>query len=100
LLFSYKNADKLPFLKNLLMGDWPILCGRERAFLGPKVKPANIAACQLLMAEFLFDGPSSTICSGVKLPALIASRANPWCERVSAKPMGIAVGSSTDATST
>jgi len=96
-VFKQECRQAAQFCKNLLMGDWPILCGREQAFLGPKDKTAIIAARQSSTAELLFGGPSSATRGGVGLLALIASRANPWCERVSAELMGIAVQSSTDA---
>jgi hypothetical protein len=96
-VFKQECRQAAEFLKNLLMGDWPILCGCEQAFLGPKDKTAIIAARQSLTAELLFEGPSSATRGGVGLPALIASRANPWCKHVSAEPMGIAVWLSADA---
>ncbi len=46
------------FFKNLLMGDWPILCGREQAFKGPPRTSQRIAARQSLTAKkILFKDP-------------------------------------------
>ncbi len=40
----YKNTNKLrSFYKNLLVGDWPILCGREQAF--PRTSKDKLAHC-------------------------------------------------------
>jgi hypothetical protein len=42
---AHKNANKLKiFVKNLLVGDWPILCSREQAFQGPPRTNQRIAA--------------------------------------------------------
>ncbi len=50
--YFYKNANKLrSFDKNLLVGDWPILCGCEQAFQGPPRTSQHIAAHQLLPAK-------------------------------------------------
>ncbi len=55
---AHKNVDKLRiFVKNLLVGDWPILCGRERAFQGPPRTSQRIAAHQSLTAKFFFKDP-------------------------------------------
>ena len=78
----YKNADKLPsrhtrmptsrgfFVKNLLVGDRPILCVHEQAFQGPPRTSQRIAACKSLMAKILFEDP--------KVPLAAESGLWPW----------------------
>jgi hypothetical protein len=39
------------FVKNLLVGDWPILCGHEQAFQDPARTSQRIAAHQSSMAK-------------------------------------------------
>jgi hypothetical protein len=43
--------------KNLLVGDWLVLCGRKQAFQGPPRASQHIAARQSLMAKNLFEDP-------------------------------------------
>ncbi len=66
LQWLYKNANKLPsrhtrmptswgfFVKNLLVGDWPILCSREWALQGPPRTSQRIAARQSSTAKKIF----------------------------------------------
>jgi hypothetical protein len=59
---AHKNADKLRiFVKNLLVGDWPIFCGRKQAFQGPPRTNQRIAARQSLMAKNLFKDPKVSL---------------------------------------
>ncbi len=87
------------FFENLLVGDWPILCGHEQAFQGPPRTSQNIAARQSLTAKKSFSGPQSATCGRVGLTTLKTPRSIPWCARVSAKPVGSPVWSSAEATS-
>jgi hypothetical protein len=79
----YKNANMLPsrhtrmptswgfFVKNLLVGDWPILCGRERAFQGPPRTSQCITAHQSLTAKTnFFKDP--------KVPLMAELSSWPW----------------------
>jgi hypothetical protein len=43
--------------ENLLVGDWPILCGRKRAFQGPPRTRQRITARQSSTAKILFKDP-------------------------------------------
>ncbi len=61
----------------------------KQAFLEPEDKTAIIAAHQSLTAELLFQGSSSATRGGARPLALIAPKANPWCECVSVKPWGL-----------
>jgi hypothetical protein len=71
--------------KNLLMGDWPILCSCKQALKGPPRTRQHIAARQSSMAKNSFRGPWSATCHGVGLVTLKTPRASPWCEHASAK---------------
>jgi hypothetical protein len=51
--FQQKNANKL--YKNFLVGDWPILCGRDQAFQGPPKTSQHIAARRSLTAKKIFS---------------------------------------------
>ncbi len=97
----YKNANKLPsrhartpptsrghVFENLLVGDWPILCGREQAFQGPPRTSQHIAACQSSTAKNSFQGPRSATCGGVGHTTLKTPRTIPWYVRTSAEPIG------------
>ncbi len=65
----YRNANKLPsrhtrmprswgfFVKNLLVGDWPILCGRKQGFQGPPRTSQHIPARRSSTAKILFEDP-------------------------------------------
>ena len=54
----YKNTNELrSFDKNLLVGDWLILCSRGQAFQGLPRTSQRIAAHQSLMAKILFTDP-------------------------------------------
>ncbi len=53
--------------KNLLVGDWPILCVREQAFQGPPRTSQGIAACQSSTEKKSFQGPRSATCGRVGL---------------------------------
>jgi hypothetical protein len=44
-------------IENLLVRDWPILCGHEQAFQGPLRTSQHIAARQSSMAKNLFKDP-------------------------------------------
>jgi hypothetical protein len=69
-----------------------ILHGRKQAFVGPPGQSKPHCAHRSSTATSLFCGPPSATCGRVGLPALIATRANPWYVRVSAEPTGVAVG--------
>jgi hypothetical protein len=43
--------------KNLLVGDWLVLCGREQAFQGPPKTSQHIAAHRSPTAKNLFEDP-------------------------------------------
>jgi hypothetical protein len=49
-----EHQQAAEFFKNLMIGDWPILCGRERAFQGPPRTSLHIAARQSSMAKKSF----------------------------------------------
>ncbi len=50
------NVDKLmSFYKNLLVGDWPILCGRKQAIQGPPRTSQHIAAHQSSTSKIFFS---------------------------------------------
>jgi hypothetical protein len=76
------------FSKTLLVGDWPILCGRKQAFQGPPRTSQHIAACQSSTVKNYFCGPQSATRGRVGLVTLKTPRASLWCKRVSAEPMG------------
>ncbi len=85
----YKNADKLrSFYKNLLVGDWSILCGREQAFQGPPRTSQRIAARQSLMLKISLQGPRNATCSRVGPTTLKNPRSITWYAHASAKPIG------------
>jgi hypothetical protein len=54
LLFKTRMLTSCHFHKNLLMGDWPILCGSEQAFLGPKKKPGYHRCTLIIDGGFSF----------------------------------------------
>ncbi len=86
----YKNADKLRgvFYKNLLVGDYPILCGHEQAFQGTPRTSQRIAACWSLTAKKSYEGPISATCGRVgHMMTLKTPRTIPWYVCTSAKPI-------------
>jgi hypothetical protein len=99
IVFKTRMPTSCQVHKNLLMGDWPILCSRERAFQGPPRMRQRIAARQSSMAKKSFQGPWSATRGGVGLVTLKTPRASPWCERASAGLMGSPVWSLAEATS-
>ncbi len=99
IVFKTRMLTSCRVYNNLLMGDWPILCGRERAFQGPPRMKQRIAARQSFMAKKSFWGPWSATCSRVGLVTLKTPRASPWGERANAEPMGSPVWLSAEATS-
>jgi hypothetical protein len=52
IVFKTRMPTSCRAYKNLLIGDWPILCGHERAFQGPPRTRQHIAASQSLTAIF------------------------------------------------
>ncbi len=99
IIFRTRMPTSCRVYKNLLVGDWPILCGRERAFQGPPRTSQRIAARQSSTAKKSFWGPQSATRGGVGLVTLKTPRASPWCVRASAEPMGSPVWLSAETTS-
>ncbi len=54
IVFKTRMPTSCRVYENLLVGDWPILCGRERAFQGPPRTSQRIAARQSLTAKKIF----------------------------------------------
>jgi hypothetical protein len=55
---AHKNADKLRiFVKNLLAGDWPILCSHEQAFQGPQGQTSILLHANHQWQKNLFKDP-------------------------------------------
>ncbi len=67
--------------KNLLVGDWPVLCGREQAFQGPPRTSQHIAACQSSTAKILFEDPK----------VLLVAELGPWPWRLQEGSHGTSV---------
>ncbi len=57
IVFKTRMPTSCQVYKNLLMGDWPILCSRKQALQGPPRTRQRIAACQSLTAKILFKDP-------------------------------------------
>ncbi len=85
--------------ENILVGDWPILCGREQAFQGSPRTSQHIAARRSSTAKKSFQGPLSATCSRIWPVTLKTPRTIPWCERASGKPTGSPVWLLAEATS-
>ncbi len=85
--------------KNLLVGDWPVLCGRKQAFQGPPRTSQHIAASQSLTVKNSFRGPQSATCGRVGPVTLKTPRTIPWCKRASTEPTESPVWLSAEATS-
>jgi hypothetical protein len=55
IVFKTRMPSNCRVCKNLLVGDWPILCGRERAFQGPPRMRQHITARQSSTAKKIFS---------------------------------------------
>jgi hypothetical protein len=101
LVVGYKNADQLPFPQEPFDVKLAEFCAAaSKPSWDLQDKTSSISAHQSLTAKRLLCGPPSTTRGRVGLPALIATRANPWYVRISAKPTGITVGLMAEAAST
>ncbi len=95
-VFKTRMPTSWGVYKNLLLGDWPVLCGREQTFQGPPRTSQHIATRQYSTAKILFEDPV----------LLLVAELGPWPWRLreqshgaSAKPTGSPVWSSAEATS-
>jgi hypothetical protein len=61
IVFKTRMPTSCQVYKNLLIGDWPILCSREQAFQGPPRTSQHIAARWSSMAKKSFQEPQSTL---------------------------------------
>ncbi len=57
IVFKTRMPTSCQDYENLLIGDWPILCSRERTFQGPPRTSQSIAARQSSTAKILFEDP-------------------------------------------
>jgi hypothetical protein len=67
-VFKTRMPTSWRVYKNLLVGDWPILCGREQALQGPPRTSQHITACQSSTAKIFFEDPE----------VLLAAELGPW----------------------
>ncbi len=54
IVFKTRMPTSCQVYENLLVGDWPILCGREQAFQGPPRTSQRISARQSSRAKKIF----------------------------------------------
>ncbi len=65
--FSRQECRHAEEYKNLLIGDWLVLCGREQAFQGPPRTSQHIAARRSSMAKKLFKDPKVLLAAELDL---------------------------------
>jgi hypothetical protein len=80
IVFKTRMPTSCRVYKNLLVEDWPILCGREQAFQEPPRTRQRIAGRQSSTVKNYFWGLWSATRGGVRLVTLKTPRASPWCK--------------------